>query len=317
MIVTDIRAEPVFDKNYASAECAKVVETNPEAKKSWLILNESIDEYMLNPCKAKISFVIELCETIQASHIELANYELFSSTLKDFTVYFSDVYPANDWKVVGSFTAADLRALQTFDLNQVGFGKYIKVELHSHYGNEHYCPISQVKVYGISMVDEYEKNTGKDDLINVEPGNQTKPKPRTKTSAYRVYRNMITEPHFCGLAWSAISQTKIESETRIVNPNTVKEPGKSMSNSLQPTVATVNRSIGPLKPSIFVELSNKYKALEASLTILRYQNEEMGRRLNETELRLEKSTSFLKNNFQYIVMIVKAFLVYKLMLSLM
>lgn len=31
-----------------------------------------------------------------------------------------------------------------------------QVELISHYGNEHYCTLSVLKILGISMVDEYE-----------------------------------------------------------------------------------------------------------------------------------------------------------------
>lgn len=308
-------------KNYASAECAKVVEANPEAKKSWLIINESIDEYMLNPCKAKIWFVIELCETIQATHIEMANYELFSSTPKEFTVYFSDVYPADDWKLVGSFTAADSRTLQAFDLNQVGFGKFIRVELHSYHGKEHYCPISQVKIYGVSMVDEYE-NTAKienqNNLSSLEHQNQTKSKlkPKCKTSAYRVYRNMITEPKFCGLSPS-IPPKRSELNSKISILNSQEDPGTGITSLSQNLTLTGNRSAAPLKPSIFVELSNKYKSLEASLNLLRYQNEDIERRLNKTEMKLEQSASFVKNNFKFVVIVVKAFLVYKLMLNLL
>lgn len=55
-------------RNYSSYECgAKIVAANTEAEGTSRILNELVDEYMLNPCKAKIWFVIELCETVQAS----------------------------------------------------------------------------------------------------------------------------------------------------------------------------------------------------------------------------------------------------------
>lgn len=307
-------------RNYASAECAKVVETNPEAKKSWLIISESNDEYMLNPCKAKIWFVIELCEKIQATHIEIANYELFSSTPKDFTVFFSDIYPTTDWKTVGQFSAADTRSLQTFDLSQVGFGKYIRVELHSHHRNEQYCPISQVKIYGISMVEDYDMTENNDqNKINTSQNDTTakKPRPKRKTSSYRVYMNMLMTPYICGLTGqSSFPNDKPSSKSRTsgLTQNDVKNGDV---NQLQPFVPNQNRTVAPLKPSIFVELSNKYKKLELSIVELKTLNEDMERRLNETELKLERSTSFLNNNFQFLVIVVKAFLVYKFMLNLM
>lgn len=96
------------------------------------ILMENMDLYMLNPCSNKIwwvhwrttgiqltgmeewslmlasflwiyflinllylplsRFVIELCEPIQVKQLDIANFELFSSTPKDFLVSISDRY---------------------------------------------------------------------------------------------------------------------------------------------------------------------------------------------------------------------------------
>ncbi|ERE70968.1 protein osteopotentia-like protein [Cricetulus griseus] len=60
----------------------KVMEVEKEKK--------NMDLYMLNPCSTKIWFVIELCEPIQVKQFDIANYELFSSTPKDFLVSISD-----------------------------------------------------------------------------------------------------------------------------------------------------------------------------------------------------------------------------------
>lgn len=37
-------------------------------------------------------FIIELCEPIQVKQVDIANFELFSSTPKDFLVSISDRY---------------------------------------------------------------------------------------------------------------------------------------------------------------------------------------------------------------------------------
>ncbi|CAH0557066.1 unnamed protein product [Brassicogethes aeneus] len=145
-------------KNYASLDCgAKVIASNPEAISPWAVLSPSRDEYKLNTCTSRIWFVVELCEAIQAKKINLANYELFSSSPKDFTVSVSDRFPTRDWSSAGHFQAKDERDIQSFDLDPQMFGKYIKVEVKSHYGSEHFCPISLFRVYGINVFEVLQK----------------------------------------------------------------------------------------------------------------------------------------------------------------
>uniref|UniRef100_A0A2K6TYV9 SUN domain-containing ossification factor n=1 Tax=Saimiri boliviensis boliviensis TaxID=39432 RepID=A0A2K6TYV9_SAIBB len=151
--------------NYASVECgAKILAANPEAKSTSAILIENMDLYMLNPCSTKIWFVIELCEPIQVKQLDIANYELFSSTPKDFLVSISDRYPTNKWIKLGTFHGRDERNVQSFPLDEQMYAKYvkmfikyIKVELISHFGSEHFCPLSLIRVFGTSMVEEYEE----------------------------------------------------------------------------------------------------------------------------------------------------------------
>ncbi|XP_069050504.1 SUN domain-containing ossification factor isoform X2 [Lepisosteus oculatus] len=151
--------------NYASVECgAKILSANPEAKSTSAILMENMDLYMLNPCSNKIWFVIELCEPIQVKQLDIANFELFSSTPKDFLVSISDRYPTNKWIKLGTFHARDERTVQSFPLDEQLYAKYvkmfikyIKVELLSHFGSEHFCPLSLIRVFGTSMVEEYEE----------------------------------------------------------------------------------------------------------------------------------------------------------------
>ncbi|XP_042338826.1 SUN domain-containing ossification factor isoform X4 [Plectropomus leopardus] len=154
-----------FKNNYASVECgAKILSANSEAKSTSAILMENMDLYMLNPCSNKIWFVIELCEPIQVKQLDIANFELFSSTPKDFLVSISDRYPTNKWVKLGTFHARDERIVQSFPLDEQLYAKYvkmfikyIKVELLSHFGSEHFCPLSLIRVFGTSMVEEYEE----------------------------------------------------------------------------------------------------------------------------------------------------------------
>ncbi|NXC91305.1 SUCO factor, partial [Cercotrichas coryphoeus] len=144
--------------NYASVECgAKILAANPEAKSTSAILMENMDLYMLNPCSTKIWFVVELCEPVQVKQFDIANHELFSSTPKDFLVSISDRYPTNKWIKLGTFHARDERNVQSFPLDEQMYAKYVKVELISHFGSEHFCPLSLIRVFGTSMVEEYEE----------------------------------------------------------------------------------------------------------------------------------------------------------------
>ncbi|XP_047674797.1 SUN domain-containing ossification factor-like isoform X3 [Tachysurus fulvidraco] len=162
--------------NYASVECgAKILASNPEAKSTSAILMENVDVYMLNPCSNKIWFVIELCQPIQVKQLDIANFELFSSTPKDFLVSISDRYPTNKWSKLGTFHAREERTVQSFPLDEhlyakyvKMFTKYVKVELLSHFGSEHFCPLSLLRVFGTSMMEEYELNSEPSERLNLD-----------------------------------------------------------------------------------------------------------------------------------------------------
>uniref|UniRef100_A0A1A8H8U1 SUN domain-containing ossification factor n=1 Tax=Nothobranchius korthausae TaxID=1143690 RepID=A0A1A8H8U1_9TELE len=192
--------------NYASVECgAKILGANPEAKSTSSILKENMDMYMLNPCSTKVWFIIELCEPIQLKQLDIANFELFSSTPKDFLVSISDRYPTNKWLKLGTFHARDERTVQSFPLDEhlyakyvKMFTKYIKVELLSHFGSEHFCPLSLIRVFGTSMMAEYEefadpseRPDDQDDDLDYPPGVSSGEAKNLIGSAKDVILNMV------------------------------------------------------------------------------------------------------------------------------
>lgn len=163
-------------KNYASPDCgAKIIASNSESSGTGYVLTSTRDEYLLSPCKSRIWFVVELCEAIQAERIDLANYELFSSSPKNFSVAVSGRFPTRDWMNVGKFIAKDERYIQSFDLHPHIFGKYVRVDVHSHYNSEHFCPISLFRVYGTSEFEAFETENRQhpiDDDDDDEEGDQ-------------------------------------------------------------------------------------------------------------------------------------------------
>lgn len=138
---------------------ATVLKTSPGAQNSKAILVENKDSYMLFTCSQENKFVIvELSEDILVDTVVLANFEFFSSMIRNFRVSVSDKYPVKmeKWKDVGTFQARNSRDIQSFLVeNPKIWAKYIRIELLSHYGNEYYCPVSLLRVHGTRMLDSW------------------------------------------------------------------------------------------------------------------------------------------------------------------
>ena len=50
---------------------------------------------------------------------------------------------------MGTFHARDQRSVQSFSVSDEDmFAKYVKIEMLSHYGEEHYCPLSIIRSVG-------------------------------------------------------------------------------------------------------------------------------------------------------------------------
>eukprot|EP00795_Rhopilema_esculentum_P010419 gene10419-19121_t len=161
VIAENVVTKPITKKrtskktNYASYECgAKVIASNNEAENIGAILNENRDLYMLNPCSCSIWFVIELCEKVRAETIDVANFELFSSSPEKFNVYFSTRYPTREWEFGGNFNGKAEKTIQSFHMTEEFYAKFVKIEMVSHFGKEHYCPLSLVRLFGRSEVEE-------------------------------------------------------------------------------------------------------------------------------------------------------------------
>merc|ERR1712051_797939 len=145
-------------KNFASVECgAKLIKSSPSLKHPQHLINKNQDEYMLMECNDQNFFIIELCETIKVMRFELDNFELYSGAARNFTVRTVDKYSNNlkDWNVIGNFEASsDKMGVQNFfDFELKLFGKFVRVDINSYHGSEHFCTMTSFRVFGVS---EYE-----------------------------------------------------------------------------------------------------------------------------------------------------------------
>ncbi|MCL7041730.1 hypothetical protein MKW94_027736 [Papaver nudicaule] len=150
--------------NYASAsKGAKVLDFNKEAKGASYILGKDKDKYLRNPCSAEAKFVvIELSEETLVDTIEIANFEHYSSNVRDFVVLGSLVYPTDKWVHLGNMTAKNVKHAQRFILDEPKWVRYLKLNLLNHYGSGFYCTLSAVGVYGMDAVEQMVE-----DLISV------------------------------------------------------------------------------------------------------------------------------------------------------
>jgi hypothetical protein len=165
--VDDSKAAGKFYKdrfNYASFDCAAtIIKTNKEAKGAHNILIENKDSYMLNKCDAPNKFVIiELCQDILVDTVVIGSFEFFSSMFKDIRISVSDRFPPSrddEWKVLGEFQGKSIRDFQSFHIkNPFIWARYLRLEFLSHWGQEFYCPVSIVRVYGTTMMEEYKSH---------------------------------------------------------------------------------------------------------------------------------------------------------------
>jgi hypothetical protein len=148
--------------NFAAADVgAKIVASNPEAKKVSRILNEDKDNYMLNPRTADRKWItVELSEEILMHSFALANFEYYSCSPRLFQVLGSREYPCRApkclWEVLGTFEAHNTRTVQTFAIqNPRSTTRYVKFIFLSHYGDsEYFCTLSLIRVHGSTLLED-------------------------------------------------------------------------------------------------------------------------------------------------------------------
>jgi hypothetical protein len=155
---------PITDRfNYANIDCsARVHTSHRSAKSSSSILSSKKEWYMLSPCNSGREHqfvVVELCDDIRIDTVQLANFEFFSGVFKDFTVSVAKTYSTDPdgWLPSGTYRAKNVRGVQSFHTptSLRDFYRFIRIDFLSHYGNEYYCPVSLLRVYGLTHLEEW------------------------------------------------------------------------------------------------------------------------------------------------------------------
>ena len=133
--------------NFASqAAGAVVLDKSPASAKGYShLLNDDKDKYGISACDEKKWVVIGLSEDILVTSIALANYEKYSSMLKEFQLLASTSYPTEKWINLGIYEAQPRLGMQTFNVSDSSVHtRYLKVKFNTHHGTEDLCTLSQV-----------------------------------------------------------------------------------------------------------------------------------------------------------------------------
>jgi len=142
--------------NFASINGgAKIIQTKPSVKLGKSILDDAIDNYALYDCRLEpLEIVISLTEDVLIDSIMILNTENHASFFKDFEVKISTKYQDTEWLPVGIFQTEDKKEWQFFPIPQK-WARYVKLKLINHHGNEGLCTITQIKVLGTTMLENF------------------------------------------------------------------------------------------------------------------------------------------------------------------
>eukprot|EP00960_Hanusia_phi_P002856 84717-Hanusia_phi.AAC.1 len=135
----------------------KALASNKEARGESALLKNDRDKYWISPCKVDkgaLWIVVELNEIINVNKIVLGSFEFYSSTVKDFQVLTQLVYPTDHWNLLGYFQALPSRQYQEFVVKSPMMAKFLKIRVLTHHGNEFYCTLSSIQVYGTTQWEE-------------------------------------------------------------------------------------------------------------------------------------------------------------------
>ncbi|KAL1833619.1 hypothetical protein ACET3Z_003270 [Daucus carota] len=290
------RVEPGgTDYNYASAsKGAKVLAYNKEAKGASNILGRDKDKYLRNPCSAEEKFVvIELSEETLVDTIQIANFEHYSSNLKEFELSSSLVYPTDTWGKLGNFTAANAKHAQRFVLQEPKWVRYLKLNLLSHYGSGFYCTLSVVEVYGVDAVEKM-----LEDLVSVSADKVSSEQKSVPT------KQVVTE----GDQYHDIAE-EVESKQPLENSD-VKQEGALMDKP-DPTEDTRHQQVSRMPgDSVLKILMQKVRSLDVNLSVLerfleeltsRYGNilKDIDKEIGEKDVLMEKVRADIRSLFDH------------------
>lgn len=148
-------------RDFASKNSGAIVlRSDPGVKNANSILSRSNDDYLLVPgCDENSKeVIIHLSEEVGVEEILADNHEDFSASFDEITFYGESDYPPqnNKWKKIGvmrpqkgiNYYLAEIDPQYKQDRSMI---RYLRLLMQGTQGNELYCTLTHVQVYGRSM----------------------------------------------------------------------------------------------------------------------------------------------------------------------
>jgi Sad1 / UNC-like C-terminal len=162
--------------DYASKSAgALVLDSSPNFQGTSNLLQKDRDKYAIVPCDEAVKYVIiGLSEDILVKQFAIANYERYSSHMKEIRLYGSTsttaIRSTNKWIDLGTFTTSTNKSYgaQNFFLEEPTWARYLKVEFLSHHGDEFYCTVSQISVHGSTVLQGFHEQWNEDSQDDVD-----------------------------------------------------------------------------------------------------------------------------------------------------
>lgn len=190
---TTARRVKHVEVDYASKSAGAVIlDSSPNFQGVSNLLQQDRDKYAIVPCDESTSssdttlttepkyVVLGLSEDILVKQFAIANYERYSSHMKEIRLYGSvstnAIRQQSHWIHLGDFTAkpnTNNSEKQTFDLLEPTWARYLKVEFISHYGDEYYCTISQISVHGSTVLQGFHEQWNEENNENTAESTET------------------------------------------------------------------------------------------------------------------------------------------------
>uniref|UniRef100_A0A7R9U5V6 SUN domain-containing protein n=1 Tax=Pinguiococcus pyrenoidosus TaxID=172671 RepID=A0A7R9U5V6_9STRA len=160
--------------NYAAMDAgALTLGASPGLKGASNLLDANPDRYAIAPCDAEEKWVeIGLSEDIMLESVSLASYEMYSGAMREIRLLGSTTFPPGPqgWKELAIFEAKQVRGEQRFKVSAGTWARYVKLEFLSFHGSEYYCTLSEIRVFGQTLVENLK--TDLDDSLTAEELNQ-------------------------------------------------------------------------------------------------------------------------------------------------
>jgi len=156
--VTEMKVDVKKDFNFASFDAGAVVIESPKtAQDPSAILKPSRNIYMLLDCALEKSFTIQLSEDAVVTAVTIANFEHYSSNFENLTFEGSQMYPANQWTMLSQYTAENSRKEHMIILEKKVHVRYVRINITTHHGNEYYCPVTRIQVFGKKIIEDFKE----------------------------------------------------------------------------------------------------------------------------------------------------------------